>query len=416
VAYEFEAREAVGAAARRVALEQVTAALAWLGVAAGDDPGPATAAEVAHVDGDGADGDGPEGGDGDGREGNLDDAVARHVASEVDPEASVEEAVHEARKCCKRIRGVARLVRPAMEEEYHATNAAARDAARHLSPIRDAHALLATFDDLVAARADQLPEGGVAGVRAVLADRAAEATEHVTSNLERITAARDLLGSARTTIREWPLDDLSPEAALDAMAAGIAKTAGRGAKRFDDVASTEGHPADELLHQWRKRTKYSWYHVSLLEPAAVALLGAHADALHDLSDALGDDHDLAILAADLLDPTSEFDDDREVQAALVLIDGTRRDLQRRAISLGARLHAEDAVAMGTRMAAFVAAWHRHGPELRAGEISDLHGSVDELADRTNAELRDIARTVDLPGRSRMDREELLASLRAAGAR
>lgn len=390
MAYEFEHGEQLGAAVERVAREQLGAALAWLDVAAGDPSGPLS----DHAP-----------------------AVAAHVADEVDAEAGVEAAVHEARKCCKRIRGLVRLVRPAMEDAYQAANTATRDAARHLSPIRDAHALLATFDALVAAHADQVPDGGLRGVRQMLADHAEEATEHVTSNLDRISAARDLLASVRAAIPDWRLDRLDPDESLAAMADGIARTAGRATDRFHEVEEGDGHPSDELLHQWRKRVKYSWYHVSLVEPAAVMLLGNHADALHGLSDALGDDHDLAILSSDLRGASEQWDDSRkELQAALVLIEGTRRDLQRRAVGLGARLHAEGPQAMGMRLTALVAAWRRHGPELPAGEISVLYGAADDLGDRTNGQLRELARAVDLAGRSRLDRQGLLGALRAAGTR
>ena len=417
MAYEFEHGEALPEAVERVAREQLEAALAWLDVAAGDPPGSGVASSVSE-EGSSEDADDPPPRTSDDSDGSgtpaLDAAVAAHVAAEVDPDAGVEAAVHEARKCCKRIRGLVRLVRPAMEDAYHAANTATRDAARELSPIRDAHALLDTFDDVVAAHADQVPQGGLPTVRQALADRADEATDHVTSNLDRISNARDLLSSVRVAVAEWPLHDLDPDAARQAVADGIAKTAGRGRRRFREVEDGDGPASDELLHQWRKRVKYSWYHVSLLEPAAAMLLATHADALHDLSDALGDDHDLAILSADLRDGDGEFGDPRQVHAALVLVDGTRRDLQWRAVGLGARLHAEQADAMGARLAALLAAWDRHGPELPTGEISELFGTVDDLGDRTSGELRELARSIDLPGRSRLDRAGLLAALRAAG--
>lgn len=388
MAYEFEQDESVASASARIGIEQVAAALAWLDVASGDE---VTSAETG-------------------------DDVLAFVAGEVDRDASVEEAVHEARKCCKRIRGLARLVRPAMEDAYDATNTATRDAARELSPIRDAHALLATFDDLVAAHADQVPDTGILAVRAGLDERADAATTASAHNLDRIGAARRLLSQAREEIDAWPLDDLEPDDLCDAVAAGIARTAGRGAARFGDVLATDGPPPDELLHQWRKRVKYSWYHVSLLEPAAPTLLGALADLHHDLSDVLGDDHDLAILSADLRADPDTFGGEDQVGPALLLVDGTRRDLQRRAVGVGARLYAEAPDALGTRLVALLEAWWEHGPEPAAGELGDLHDPADDLGDRTNGQLRDLARQRDLPGRSHMDRTGLLGALRAAGPR
>ncbi len=367
VAFELEPDEPVDVAVRRVAREQVDDALGRLDLVGTHDP---------------------------------DD----------DPEV-VQEAVHEARKCCKRLRGLVRLIRPALGDHYGAANRAARDAARELSSIRDAHALLATFDALVAARADQVPSSGLGPVRDVLVARADDATAHVVDEQGRVDAARDRLSWLRDDIPNWPLPD---DDLLDAVAAGIARTAGRGRNRFADVVARDGAADDELLHQWRKRVKYAWYHAILLEPAAPTLLGAQADLLHDLSDALGDDHDLAVLAADLMADPDAWGGDEVVDGAMVLVDGTRRDLQRRAVAVGARLHAEDADAQGRRMGALVAAWWDHGPERDAGEVLDLHGLGDDLGERTNGELRDLARRVDLPGRSSLDRAGLLAALGAAG--
>lgn len=378
MAFEFEPDEPIDRAATRIAHEQLAAAQGWLAVATGDGPG-------------------------------RDD-----LPDDVDPQAAVATAVHEARKCCKRLRGLTRMVRPAMENAYDATNVAARDAARHLSPIRDAHALLATFDSLVAAHADQVPATGIAGVRLKLAERADAATEDVTTNSDRINRATDLLAVARTRVDSWPLANLDRDDHLAAVAAGIAKTAGRARKRFTEVTESPGPPPDELLHQWRKRVKYSWYHISLLEPAAPTLLGALSDCCHDLSGVLGDDHDLAVLSQQLRTGTDDVDA-AEVQTTLVLLEGTRRDLQRRAVAVGARLHAEDPAALGKRLVALLEAWWTHGPERDAGEISDLHDNADDLGDLPNGQLRDLARHHDITGRSRLDRAGLLGALRATEA-
>jgi CHAD domain-containing protein len=401
MAFEFERDESIDEATARIAHEQFGAALAWLSVAeAAEAQDPEAADDRAGDEAWGF---------------AVDDArVADFVRREVDSTASVEEAVHEARKCCKRVRGLVRLVRPAMEDAYQATNTATRDAARELSPIRDAHALLATFDDLVAAHADQVPTGGIADVRRALQARAQDATHAVAANRDRIDAARRQLVRARDGLEGWPLAGLDRDEQSGAVAAGVSKTADRARDAFAEVLDMPGPPPDELLHEWRKRVKYSWYHVSLVEPAAPTLLGALADLLHDLSDVLGDDHDLAILSADLREDPDGFGGEHEVEAALVLVEGTRRDLQRRAVGVGARLHAEPPDALGARLVALLRAWWRHGPEPEAGEIEDLHDQADDLGDRTNGQLRDLARQRDVPGRSRMDRAGLLGALRAAG--
>jgi len=404
MAYEFGIDEPLADGASRIAREQLAAALGWLAVAVDDGSDGSRGS-------DGSQGGSQPGADAD----HTEDQVTAFVAGEVDEDAPVEVAVHEARKCCKRIRGLVRLFRPAMEDDYQDINRLTRDAARELSGIRDAHALLATFDILVATHSDQVPEGGVSDIRGALVTRAEQATQDVSHNHERVMRASDLLRQARDASMSWPLSDLDGDELDEAVIGGVAKTASRGRGRFREVVELDGHPSDELLHQWRKRVKYSWYHLSLLEPTAPSLLGAHADTLHDLADVLGDDHDLAVLAHDLREVPDEFGERSAVRPMLVVVDGVRRDLQRRAVALGARIHAEEPDALGRRLVALHTAATRHGPELSAGEIDDLFDVADALGERTNGELRELARARDIAGRSRLDRAGLLAALRAAGA-
>ncbi len=65
---------------------------------------------------------------------------------------ATETAVHETRKRCKELRGLLRLVRPALGSQYGRLNAHDRDAAKELSTLRDAQTLLDTearhLDDL----------------------------------------------------------------------------------------------------------------------------------------------------------------------------------------------------------------------------------------------------------------------------
>lgn len=80
------------------------------------------------------------------------------AAADQDPE----KAIHEVRKRCKRVRAVARLLRPNAKALYRQENAAFRDMARGLSPFRDADVRLETFDDLVSRtdRPERLPHFG----------------------------------------------------------------------------------------------------------------------------------------------------------------------------------------------------------------------------------------------------------------
>lgn len=194
--------------------------------------------------------------------------------------------------------------------------------------------------------------------------RSARARRAAAPDADPVAGALARLRHGEQLIDGWKLDGTG----FDAIAGGLQKTYRRGRRALD--AAIEA-PTSQAFHEYRKRVKYTWYHVRLLEETAAALLGPLEQRLHALSDTLGDEHDLAVLSAQLLTDPDEFGGDDQVSAAMLIIDGQRADLQRRAISAGARLHAERPEAFVRRIAAYWDAWHEHGPELPTGEIDDL---------------------------------------------
>ena len=98
-------------------------------------------------------------------------------------------------------------------------------------------------------------------------------------------------------------------------------------------------PRDEHLHEWRKRTKDLWYHLRLLRPGWRAVLEPHADQAHELSDVLGDDHDLVVLTAHLDGRGVALAGEQREQLT-ELIRKRRSELQEKAFALGERLFAE----------------------------------------------------------------------------
>ncbi len=280
----------------------------------------------------------------------------------------LEETVHDVRKRCKKVRGLLRLVRPGLGTEYRRANAHVRDAARELSPLRDAHAMLGTFDDLIAAtHGDRLPGRTLAGVREGLVLRAAEAERaDAGAPLER---AGEHLARVRERVDRWAPDD---DVAI--VLSGLAENHRRGRHAFRHALD---RPTDVALHEWRKRAKYGWHHAKLLHAVAPSALGPLAKRLKDLSDGLGDDHDLAVLRATILAAPGDFGGPAH-EEAIALVDAARADLQDRCLRLGARLYAESPRAYGQRVGRYWEAWHALGRERPVGEIADL---AREPADR-----------------------------------
>ncbi len=283
----------------------------------------------------------------------------------------IEEAVHEVRKRCKETRGLARLVRPALGERFGRFNHTVRDAANELSSIRDAHALLGTFDDLreTTGRDDDPMLDRVRSRQAASADAA---TRAINAGDPRIHDARRLLVDARAQVRHWQVPD-----GFGPLGEGLDRTYRRGHRA---MKRARRRPTDDRMHEWRKAVKNLWYQVRLLRAAAPSLLGPLSHRLDDLAEALGDDHDLAVLVQRLeLDP-DRFGGDTAAGEAVGLAREAQDKLRSRAFRLGATLYAEPTTALVARIEAY---WNNAvelGPEPKTGSVGPLPDGFTAVGD------------------------------------
>jgi CHAD domain-containing protein len=259
-------------------------------------------------------------------------------------------AVHEARKHLKKTRALLRLMRPVLgRKAYRHENDALRDAALALSGTRDADVLVETVGKLAEHAAGRLPADTFDQLRNALAEEATAARASTDGeSVPELANVIEALRAAERRIETWPLD----EADWETMIAGIGRAYSRGRQAFAVARAT---PEAELLHAWRKRAKDLWYHQRLLAPAWPELLGAQAKAAHALTELLGDDHDLAVLAARLTDDTLALppavDADRIV--LLALVEHRSHELRTAATQLGHRVYAESPKAFTHRLARYL---------------------------------------------------------------
>jgi CHAD domain-containing protein len=218
------------------------------------------------------------------------------------------EAIHEARKRFKRLRGLFRLIRGAAPKFYARENARVRDIARTLSTVRDATALVEALDHLLASDAVGHNPEALRAVRARLAARRDRITTAETDLEARVAAAIAGCEGGIEALRKLRLPE-KPDKAIAVLADGAAKTYGR-AVRALETANASGDPAD--WHDLRKRIKYHRMHVQLLSrawPGEMALRDQIADIA---GEALGDDHDLANLENLIVRDPGALGDDAEI--------------------------------------------------------------------------------------------------------
>lgn len=313
-------------------------------------------------------------------------------------------SVHDCRKRCKKARSLIRLVRDAFGNRYRPTNTAFRDAGRELSAYRDAHALLATFDSLVAVSANG-PQAALTDVRAELARRSAASTEAVHDAAGPFQRAITLLETVQADIDQWKLKG----SGWDSIDGGIARTYTRGRDRLAEVQQN----ADvHTLHILRKRAKYTWHHLRLLESAAPSVLTPLALNFNKLSDGLGDAHDLAVLQAQLRDEPDTFGGPESAMAVHHFLDDQRIDLEQASMRLAAAVYQESPQRWSQRIGGYWNMWHELGEEQPVGAIKDLHEINDDLGALSVSQLRLMAREQNIPGRSSLrQRRDLLGAIR-----
>jgi CHAD domain-containing protein len=277
-------------------------------------------------------------------QGRTRDAL-QQLRQESDEDTAV--AVHEARKDLKKLRSVLRMVRDEIGDDvYRRENTRFRDAGRMLAGARDAEVKLETLQSLTARYDGRLSEETLAPFAKALEDeRQRESQLDDQGVLERAVAE---IEAGEAAVDDWPLraDDWS------LIEPGLERAYRRGRSRFADVRT---EASDEAVHEWRKRVKDLWYQLRIVRNAWPEVLNETADQAHELSDLLGDHHDLAVLRDDALE-RRELLADGELERLLAAVSERQDELADEAIKLGERIYAEKPKAFVKRLRSYWQAW------------------------------------------------------------
>ncbi|HKT73609.1 MAG TPA: CHAD domain-containing protein [Steroidobacteraceae bacterium] len=239
-----------------------------------------------------------------------------------------DEDVHSSRKSVKKARATLRLLRPTLSKRmYRQTNRILRDAARPLGSARDARTLLHTLDSLVA---DATAAPRVDGLRELLKNERNAAVQTM-RRPEGIARSRRMLQAVRADVTRWDTGDKGWSVLGKALRRAYA--GGRTALR-----TAQAERRDDLLHEWRKQTQYLWHQLRLFQGLRPRAIRPAPDRFHQLSDCLGDDHDLAVLRSRVVSNPGVFEDSESADCLRGLIERHRAGLQEKAFALGKSLY------------------------------------------------------------------------------
>jgi CHAD domain-containing protein len=243
-------------------------------------------------------------------------------------------AVHNARKRLKEVRALLRLVREGLgEKPFRRENEALRDAARPLSELRDATALLEALEALQEHYARTVNKDTFKSARTGLRRRRTAIRDRVLIQGHALEKAAKGVKEVRSRANDWDLQ----RGSWQTLQSGLQRAYKKGHKAMTVSA---GDTTDENLHEWRKRAKDIRYQLELLEPLWPEVMKATAAQAKNLTELLGDDHDLAVLRGLLDRELKETVPHEAAETLKGLIDSRRTELQHSAMALSEKLFAE----------------------------------------------------------------------------
>jgi len=227
----------------------------------------------------------------------------RKAADDVSRRSLREASIHDVRKHVKKVRAVLRLLRKELGDDYAPLNEQIRSAARRLSAVRDADALIEMMKALRRRYRRVLTPTVVRTANATLKARMREARAHLAGR-PLADIRRQLVHSSRG-LRSKVREAATGRAMRDGVTRGYRRA--RRAMAEATAAKTE----DGRFHAWRRRVKDHWYQMRLVE-GINRRAHPRVRRLRRLQDWLGDDHNLVVLRDAILEQPHRFGDARAV--------------------------------------------------------------------------------------------------------
>ena len=251
---------------------------------------------------------------------------------QTDPEM----AVHDFRRYMKMARAALRLGRDALDKsEFTTLNSLLREAQSGLSSQRDEDALIEICGWL---EKKQRKPVAVLLSQVAAALRARENAPTAMKTVEAVRQSMDLTARAigflnRVSFRA----DLAAEQVI---AGGIRRCYAAGRKCFREISA--GNTAQEIWHTWRKRAKDLRYQAGFISPVWPAYCRVWEEEMHHLTDYLGRQRDLFLLAERLQRPEMDWPEPVRGASDLLLdvLEKARADQARKALTLGRKLYLE----------------------------------------------------------------------------
>jgi len=268
------------------------------------------------------------------------------------------EHIHQTRLCFKRIRSLLRLGRPGLgEDTYRSLNAFYRDNARLLSQARDITAVIEAISPLIQNRRSESTKSFLISLQRTWMSERKKKTASEDIILIKTRVAAQLM-AVQSVLDTGEIPVVIPDATSAELSYPVVDRAG-GPAISDNRLFVKGmvriyrqgkrlyrrcrHDADDhLLHEWRKRVKYTWYQLVMLQPLWPGMIKAWSKEWQTLSVWLGDHNDLVLITSALDSGNMDRGRKKELRNLKESINRVKRQLLIKSLNLGKKLYAEKA--------------------------------------------------------------------------
>jgi len=241
--------------------------------------------------------------------------------------------VHEVRKNFKKIRALLKLIRYSIDNEiYKKENYFFRDLGRILSPARDADVNVETLAKLTG-RYKNLEQAGLNKLNEYFEQQSYHKKLYGLKTKNVPNVIKKSLIEFRG--RDLPWADLPHR--FSTISGGLEKVYSKGQKK---AAKAYKQNNGEHFHEWRKEAKYLRYHLDFLSVLWPDMMQATENALHDLTDLLGLDHDLEVLFEQIKIALAKENPDIDCEVWQTSIQAWQEELRQKALALNIRLYNE----------------------------------------------------------------------------
>jgi len=239
------------------------------------------------------------------------------------PQQCSDEDVHEGRKSVKKVEAVVNLLKELGSRPPKRHVKRLKSARRALSVVRDAAAMVETFDHLKSRFGDRI-DGRTS---ATIGNHLMRAKATISTEARQdgsLADARKELRNVRRSTRGWRWRSI----AVDDLPSVLRESLRDSREAMTYARTRRGEPD---FHRWRKRVKRLWYQVRLVEHLIPELSG-RVEPLKRLETDLGEEHNLAVLKAILANDAGLAGARADVESLTALAVKFQEELRRSALA------------------------------------------------------------------------------------